>query len=62
MENEIGISVGVKKGNTTNWYKAHSLTRHPKGCETVLKNLQKSRIIYKNQDFLNYAGEARVCP
>lgn len=35
MENEVGISVGVKKGNTTNWYKAHSLTRHPKGFMCV---------------------------
>lgn len=35
MENEIGISVGVKKGNTNNWYKAHSMTRCPDGSMCV---------------------------
>ena len=28
---EEGIGVGIKKGNTTNWYKAHSITRGPDG-------------------------------
>lgn len=35
MENEKGISVGVKIGKTTNWYRAHGLTRHPKGFMCV---------------------------
>lgn len=35
MENEIGISIGVKKGNTIIWYKAHSMTRRPDGAMCV---------------------------
>jgi hypothetical protein len=31
MDNEIGISVGVKQGNSTNWYRAHSLNRRLTG-------------------------------
>lgn len=50
-ENEEGISVGVKKGNTTNWYRAHSMTRHPKGFMCVFAldaNLTCVRIPAKN--------------
>lgn len=32
MKDELGISVGVKTGNTTNWYRAHSLNRRKDGA------------------------------
>jgi len=35
MDNEIGISVGIKKGNTINWYQAHSLNRRSDGAMAV---------------------------
>jgi hypothetical protein len=37
MENE-GIAVGIKHNGTTNWYRAHSLTRRPDGAMAVFSH------------------------
>ncbi len=36
MENETGISVGIKDGKTIKWYKAHSMTRRSDGAMCVI--------------------------
>jgi len=35
MSDELGISVGIKQGNSINWYRAHSLNRRPDGSMVV---------------------------
>lgn len=61
MENEIGISVGVRSGNTINWYRAHSLNRRKDGSMVVFAlDDQRTPIIVKAKDFAGVAPGIRA--
>jgi len=55
--NELGISVGIKFGNTINWYQAHSLNRRNDGAMVVFARDEKRTIFVIPGR--NFAG---VCP
>lgn len=58
MENENGISVGVKQGNSTNWYRAHSLNRRLTGemCIFALDEKRTTVIVTASKFSGVYAG------
>lgn len=60
MDKEIGISVGVRSGNTINWYRAHSLNRRKDGSMVAFAlDDQRTPVVIKAKDFAGVAPGIR---
>lgn len=61
MDKEIGISVGVRSGNTINWYRAHSLNRRKDGSMVAFAlDDQRTPVVIKAKDFAGVAPGIRA--
>lgn len=60
MEDQIGISVGIKQGDSINWYRAHSMTRRKDGsmCVFALDD-QRTPVVVKAANFSGVRGGIR---
>lgn len=55
-EENLGIGVGVRNGNTTNWYRAHSLARRMNNTMCVYGlDEKRTPFIIPNKEFAGVA-------
>ena len=60
MKDELGISVGIKTGHTTNWYRAHALNRRKDGAMVAFAlNDERTPVRIKAKEFAGVAPGIR---